>query len=183
MPRKRIGDAARRRWAAVRKNAAPKRRPGRAGAVPITGTDNRGYRGKFARSLCVVSQVFGIADTETGATKFAPVLIDRVRKLEYPQIMFLPQLPGVFPVDGMLRLDQLQSVFVPHLEATPHCLCDEAQTILKAQLQYLYQRAVDRHFFDERRRGIRRLPNWRRVFSTFSGQKDDRHTNKISSRP
>lgn len=106
-------------------------------AAPIAGTDNRGYRGKFARSLYVVSQVFGIADTETGATKFAPVLVDRVRKLEYPQIMFLPQLPGIFQVDGMLRLDQLQSVFVPHLEATPHCLCDEAQTILKAQIQYL----------------------------------------------
>ena len=106
-------------------------------AAPIAGTDNRGYRGKFARSLCVVSQVFGIADTQTGTTKFAPCLIDRVRRLEYPQIMFLPQLPGVFPVDGMLRLDHLQSVFVPHLEATAYCLCDEGQTILKAQLQYL----------------------------------------------
>lgn len=37
----------------------------------------------------------------------------------------------------MLRLDETQSVFVPHLDAKPFCLGDEAATILKHQLAFL----------------------------------------------
>ena len=104
---------------------------------PITGGENRGYKGKFARPLCLVAQAYSIADKPTGQTKFVPGLVDRVRLMEFPQIMFLPALPGALDGDGMLRLDQLQSVFVPHMEATQYCLSDEVQEILKCQLQYL----------------------------------------------
>lgn len=105
--------------------------------APIAGGENRGYGGKFARPLCLVAQVYSIVDQQTGRTKFAPNLVDRVRMMEFPQIMFLPTLPGFFNTEGMLRLDQLQSVFVPHMEATPYCLSDEVQSVLKCQLQYL----------------------------------------------
>lgn len=37
----------------------------------------------------------------------------------------------------MLRLDEAQSVFVPHLEAKQFCLGDEVATILRHQLAFL----------------------------------------------
>jgi hypothetical protein len=104
---------------------------------PIAGGENRGYKGRFARPLCLVAQAYSIVDQVTGRTKFELGLVDRVRMMEFPQIMFLPPLPGFSDSPGMLRLDQLQSVFTPHMEATPQCLSDEVQNILKCQLRYL----------------------------------------------
>jgi hypothetical protein len=57
--------------------------------------------------------------------------------MEFPQFMFLPQKPGLLEVDSLLRLDELQSVFTPHLEATRYALGDELAEILRGQLAYL----------------------------------------------
>jgi len=57
--------------------------------------------------------------------------------MEFPQLMFLPQQVGVFEVDSMLRLDEAQSLFVPHLEATQFCLGDEVTTVLRHQINFL----------------------------------------------
>jgi hypothetical protein len=61
-------------------------------------------------------------------------LIDRIRVLEFPQILFLPKFPGVFDGDGLLRLDHLQSVFLPHLEPTQFGLAEDVQKLVKDQL-------------------------------------------------
>ena len=37
----------------------------------------------------------------------------------------------------MLRLDEAQSLFVPHLEATQFCLGDEVTTVLRHQINFL----------------------------------------------
>lgn len=105
--------------------------------LPIAGIDNRGFRGRIQRRRTVVGQVFGLADVRTGAPEFSQSFVDRVRRMEFPQLMFLPQQAGVFEVDSMLRLDEVQSVFVPHLEATQFCLADDVASVLRQQITFL----------------------------------------------
>jgi hypothetical protein len=105
--------------------------------APLLGVDNRGYRGKVQRRRCLVAQIFGLADTQTGAPEFSSTIIDRVRKMEFPQLFFLPKHAGLLDVDSMLRLDELQSVFAPHLEPRQVALGDATGAILKAQWQFL----------------------------------------------
>jgi hypothetical protein len=104
--------------------------------LPI-GFENRGYGGRIDRRRCLVAQVFGLEDTKTGRSEFSPVFVDRVRRMEYPQLFFLPKKPGVLEVDSMLRLDELQSVFTPHLDASQFALGDEAADVLRWQFLFL----------------------------------------------
>src|SRR5947208_8850650 len=62
--------------------------------IPLGGIDNRGYRGRIERRRCLVAQIFGLADTKTGQAQFSASFVDRVRKMEFPQFMFLSQKPG-----------------------------------------------------------------------------------------
>jgi len=105
--------------------------------LPLAGVDNRGYRGRIQRRRTLVAQVFGLADSVTGEAQFNPSFVDRIRRMEFPQLMFLPQKSGVFEVDSMLRLDEVQSVFVPHLQATQFSLGDEVVSLLPYQLDFL----------------------------------------------
>jgi hypothetical protein len=101
------------------------------------GFDNRGYRGRIHRRRCLVGQVFGLEDAKTGQAEFSPEFVRRVRKMEYPQLVFLPKKPGVLAVDSLLRLDELQSVFTPHLQASQFALGDDVCSMLKDQVQFL----------------------------------------------
>ncbi|MBZ5501273.1 MAG: hypothetical protein LAN59_03395 [Acidobacteriia bacterium] len=109
--------------------------------TPQFGVDNKGYRGKVQRRLCLVAQVFGLADPKTHRQEFSPLFVERVRKMEFPQLMFLPACPGFLEVDSLLRLDELQSVFTPNLEPTRLALGDEVAKVLRGQLQYLFAQA------------------------------------------
>jgi hypothetical protein len=104
--------------------------------VPVA-VDNRGYRGKIQRRRCLVAQVYGLADTRTNIPEFSPSFVDRVRRMEFPQFFFLPQKAGLFEVDSLLRLDELQSVFTPHLEPSQFALSDPVTSILSGQWKYL----------------------------------------------
>jgi hypothetical protein len=106
--------------------------------APPFGIDNNGYRGKVQRHLCLVAQIFGLADVKTGREEFSPTFVERVRKMEYPQVMFLPACPGYLEIDSILRLDELQSVFTANLEPTKIALGDEAADALRGQLQFLF---------------------------------------------
>ncbi len=104
---------------------------------PPLGVQEHGYRGRVQRRRCLVAQIFGLADTKTGRAEFSRTFVDRVRRMEFPQLMFLPGDLGPLGVDSLLRLDELQSVFTPHLEPTQYLLGDEALEVLRGQLQYL----------------------------------------------
>lgn len=104
----------------------------------IPSTINQGYRGRVHRRRCSVAQVFGLSDSVTGREEFSPEFVNRVRKMEYPQLMFLPKRAGLFEVDSLLRLDELQSVFTAHLTAEKFTFADEVVTILCDQVQYLF---------------------------------------------
>lgn len=56
--------------------------------LPLAGVDNRGFRGRIQRRRTLVAQVFGLADARTGTPEFNPSFVDRVRKMEFPQLMF-----------------------------------------------------------------------------------------------
>jgi hypothetical protein len=105
--------------------------------IPLSAVENRGYRGRIERRRCLVAQIFGLADTKTRQAEFNPSFVDRVRRMEFPQFMFLPQKPGLLDVDSLLRLDELQSVFTPHLEPTQYCLGEETLEVLRGQLAFL----------------------------------------------
>jgi hypothetical protein len=105
--------------------------------IPLPDVDNRGFRGKVHRRRCLVAQIFGLADSKTRQAQFSPSFVDRVRRMEFPQFMFLPERAGLLGVDSLLRLDELQSVFSPHLQATHYSLGDEAVQVLKGQLALL----------------------------------------------
>jgi hypothetical protein len=50
----------------------------------------------------------------------------------------------------MLRLDEAQSVFVPHLDARPFCLGDEVVAILRHQLAFLQTQIGPNEYTDLR---------------------------------
>jgi hypothetical protein len=104
--------------------------------IPLHGIHNQGYWGRIERRRCLVAQIFGLADTKTGQTQFNPSFVDRVRKMEFPQFIFLPQKAGLLKVDSLLRLDELQSVFTPHLDATQYSLGNDLTEILRGQIAY-----------------------------------------------
>jgi len=105
--------------------------------LPLAGVENRGFRGRIQRRRTLVAQVFGLADPRTGTPEFNPSFVDRVRRMEFPQLMFLPHQAGIFDVDSMLRLDEAQSVFVPHLEPRQFCLVDPVANVLRYQINFL----------------------------------------------
>jgi len=100
--------------------------------APPWGIDSRGFRGKVQRRRCIVAQIFGLADARTREAQFSTSFVNRVRKMEFPELVFLPERPGLLEVDSILRLDELQSVFTPHLEPTQYSFGDEALGILRA---------------------------------------------------
>jgi len=91
---------------------------------------------KLNRHLCTVALAFGLSNAK-GDTRCDLGLLERIRILEFPQLMFLPKNPGVSDMDGLLKLDELQSVFTNNLEASQYRLADEAVEVLRWQLRLL----------------------------------------------
>ena len=105
--------------------------------APLADISNRGFR-RFGRNRVMVAQVFSIVDKKTNQSKYDPSLIERVRRMEFPQLLFLPAFPGgSIPVDSLLRLDETQIVPIKHIEAKQFCLGDDVQQTLKSQIQFL----------------------------------------------
>jgi hypothetical protein len=104
--------------------------------APPFGVDNRGYRGRIQRHLCLIAQVFGLVDARTGRQEFNPSFVDRVRKMEFPELMFLPARAGFLEIDSLLRLDELQSVFTANLQHAQLALADAVADILRGQLHF-----------------------------------------------
>ena len=100
--------------------------------------NNRGYRGRVQRKRSLMAPIFGLADAKTGAPEFNPEWVDRIRKMEFPQLVFLPNTPGLLEADSIARLDELQSVFTPHLDPTQFALGDEMRKILIGQVQLFF---------------------------------------------
>ena len=95
-----------------------------------------GYSGKVVRHLCPVVLVYS-AEDDAGNSKFDPEFIERVRRLEYRQFLFLPK-GGPLSLDSIARLDEVQSIAENQLEATKFALAKEVCDILRSQASYFF---------------------------------------------
>lgn len=98
--------------------------------------DTRGYTGRVVRDLAPVALCFGAVHERTQESRFLPEFIDRVRRLEYPQFLFLPAAGGPLYVDSILRLDEIQSVFATNLEPLPFRFTEDVLDIFLGQLAF-----------------------------------------------
>ena len=89
---------------------------------------------RIVRHLCPVALIFSAVD-ETEAPKFPQDFVDRVRRLEYPQFLFLPK-GGPMTRDSIVRFDELQSVVVQQLEPTGYCLTKDITAIIRSQVSF-----------------------------------------------
>jgi hypothetical protein len=89
-----------------------------------------------AVNLCPVVLVYS-AEDDAGNSKFDADFVDRIRRLEYRQFMFLPK-GGSLGVDSIARLDEVQSIAENQLEPTQFALSPDLCTILRSQLSYFF---------------------------------------------
>jgi hypothetical protein len=89
---------------------------------------------KLDRHLCVVAPAFSLEDA-VGYQKATVEFIARVRRLDYSQFLFVPK-GGPMTVDSFVRLDELQSVAIQHLEPTGCALSPEALATFRAQVSF-----------------------------------------------
>ncbi len=93
--------------------------------------------GRVWRPLCLVAPIFSLEFPNTANEKFSPHFVDRVRKLEFPQLMFLPKYKDALTVDSLARLDECQSVSINALRPLGVTLNEPARKLLRSQLRYL----------------------------------------------
>jgi hypothetical protein len=106
--------------------------------LPASSELQRERRMKLDRKRCLVAQVFSLKDPSSKEEKVSREVVDRIRRLEYPNLMFLPEKAGLFEVDSVLKLDECQSVFTPHLQPIQYALGKDLQDLLSWQLRLLF---------------------------------------------
>ena len=94
----------------------------------------KGVSIKLARHLCVVAPAFSLEDS-AGYQKATEEFRNRVRRLDYPQFLFVPK-GGPMEYDSMVRLDELQSIAIQHLEHTGYSLSPEVLAMFKSQVGF-----------------------------------------------
>jgi hypothetical protein len=104
---------------------------------PIDEPKTPGFRSKIWRPLCLVGQVFGLSDPNSGIAGFSPSFVDRIRRMEFPHLMFLPRRAGLFSVDSILRLDECQSAFTTQLTHSGFMLTEDLKRLLRSQLGFM----------------------------------------------
>lgn len=92
------------------------------------------HGGRIVRHLCPVALVYS-AEDETGVPRFPSQFLERIRRLEYPQFLFLPK-GGPITADSLARFDELQSVALHQLTPTGYCLSKDAVAIMRSQVSY-----------------------------------------------
>jgi hypothetical protein len=112
----------------------------------LTKVKKAGYAGKVVRHLCPVVLVYS-AEDDAGNSKFDLEFIDRVRRLEYRQFLFLPK-GGPLTVDSIARLDEVQSIAENQLEPTKFALTTEICNILRSQVSYFFTGLSGKDFGD-----------------------------------
>lgn len=90
--------------------------------------------GRVWRPLCLVAPIFSLDFPNTSEEKFTSQFIERIRKLEFPQLMFLPKHGDVLKVDSLLRLDECQSVSINALRPAGVSLTQDLKRLLRSQM-------------------------------------------------
>src|SRR5258708_11510554 len=90
--------------------------------------------GRIWRPLCLVAPIFSLEFPNTGYEKFSSGFVERVRKLDFPQLMFLPKYKDALTVDSLARLDECQSVSINSLRPLGVSLSGPVKSLLRSQL-------------------------------------------------
>jgi len=114
-----------------------KRRPGiLVSPVPerIEVSEVRGG-GKINLNLCLVVPLYGVEDVD-GREKYRTEFIDRIRKLEFPHLFFIPEnkIKGVR--NSICRLDRIQPCFANQMDAINLKLSQEVLEVFKGQIEF-----------------------------------------------
>jgi hypothetical protein len=99
----------------------------------------------LCRKVAVFAPVYGVLKKD-GTAKFSSVMIDRIRKLEYPHLFFLPKTAGALTEDSILRFDYLQTLFLSHLEAYDFRLNDDILQIVDGILRFLFLKSYEGNY-------------------------------------
>ena len=99
--------------------------------------------GKVNLNLCIVAPLYSVVD-HGGKAKYPTKFLDRVRKLEFPNIFFVPKKSGERIRDSICRLDRFQSCFHNQMHSLNLCLDDGVLKVFKGQIGfYLTERYGD----------------------------------------
>jgi len=99
-------------------------------------------KGRIWRPLCLVAPMFSLEFPHTGEEKYPGEFIEQVRRLEFPQLMFTPKYKDS-KVDGILRLDEMQSVSINSLRPLEISLTDPVKKLLRSQILFLMTKFYD----------------------------------------
>ena len=92
--------------------------------------------GRINRHLCLVAPCYSVADG-MGKSKFPDEFLKKVRLLEYPQFMFLPNA-ACLKNDSLLRLDSIHHVFHNQLDPSQWRISPELLKVLLGQVTYFF---------------------------------------------
>jgi hypothetical protein len=90
--------------------------------------------GRITRHICTVALIYRLHD-ETGAARFPAEVLERIRRLEYPQFLYLPK-GGKISEDSLARFDEIQSVALAQLTPTGYSLSSDAVAIARSQVSF-----------------------------------------------
>ena len=102
--------------------------PDSIGIAPVRSKD------KLHRNLCLATPLYSVV-TADGTAKYPTEFINRVRKLEYPNLFFVPAQGGHLR-HSICRLESMQAVCPSHLEATDLRLSDDVLKVFLGQANY-----------------------------------------------
>jgi hypothetical protein len=107
--------------------------------------------GTIWRPLCLIAPIFSLEFPHTGNEKFSASFVERMRKLEFPQLMFLPKYKAALSVDSFARLNECRSVSINALQPLSVSLSEPVRNLLRSQLLYLMgdQYEGDYHVYRE----------------------------------
>ncbi len=103
---------------------------------------------KVNKKLLIVAPCYGVANP-MGKYKFPPEFIQRVRVLEFPQFLFLPQ-GGSLAKDSLLRLDSIHHCFHSQLEPTEWQIAPDIWSIISGQLERIFGTGEGRAYVEAR---------------------------------
>lgn len=92
--------------------------------------------GKINRNLCLVAPLYSIINKISGQTKYIQEFVDRIRKLKYPHLFYIPENIAYGIRDSIGRFDSIQAAFQSQLEATRLKFNDEFLEVFEGQLEY-----------------------------------------------
>jgi hypothetical protein len=93
--------------------------------------------GRVYRPLAIVVPVFSLVNRLTGQLKYDPQFVERMRRLEFPEFLYLPPRAGVLPVPSYARIGEAQAVYEPHLDAMDLKLVPDVLEVVQDALWWL----------------------------------------------